>query len=185
MDGDVQRSEILGTVDKFKTRGAARKEADRKLLEINERLTGIKVSGLCDRFTLAYKNQTLGIRPDTASTYRSFVKRVQADLGDRRVDELVKDLDAIETWVNGYRTLGTPDKVIPDHMAKGSRIVISSYVPEQLCVIVRRTRSKRFRERISSKSETLLRGQSTKGNVLVYQRKTSESKLMILARLLT
>jgi hypothetical protein len=32
MDGEVQRSEILSTVDKFKTKAAARKEADKRLL---------------------------------------------------------------------------------------------------------------------------------------------------------
>lgn len=122
MDGEVQRSDILGTVDKFRTKAAARKEAAERLKEINERLAGIKVSGLCDRFTIACKNQTLGIRPNTAATYKSFNKRVRADLGQWRVDEFVKDLDAIETWVNGYRTLGTPDRIIPDHVAKGKLI---------------------------------------------------------------
>jgi integrase len=112
MDGEVQRSEILGTVEKFKTKGAARKEANRKLLEINERLTGIKVSGLCDRFTLACDKETVGLRPHSIATYKSFAKRVRADLGEWRVDELAKDLDAIETWVNAYRTLGTPDRKV-------------------------------------------------------------------------
>lgn len=122
MDGEVQRSEILGTLDKFKTKAAARKEADKKLFEINERLAGVKVFGLCDRFTLECDKGTTGLRPHSISTYKSFAKRVRIDLGERRVDELVKDLDAIETWVNGYCTLGTPDRIIPDHMAKGKLI---------------------------------------------------------------
>jgi hypothetical protein len=49
MDGDVQRTDILGTIHKFETKAAARKEAAERLKEINERLAGIKVSDLCDR----------------------------------------------------------------------------------------------------------------------------------------
>jgi integrase len=122
MDGDVQRSKILGTVDKFKTKAAARKEADKKLLEINERLAGIKVSGLCDRFTHEGEKKNSDLRPDTFATYKSFLKRVRAELGHWRVDELIRDIEAIENWVNGFETLGTPDRVIPDRMVKGKLI---------------------------------------------------------------
>jgi hypothetical protein len=106
------RSMEIGTVDKFRTKGAARKEADKKLIEINERLAGIKVSGLCDRFTLECDKETSELRVQSVATYKSFAKRVRLDLGESRVDELAKDLDAIETWVIGYRTLGTPDRVV-------------------------------------------------------------------------
>jgi hypothetical protein len=76
-DGEVQRSEKLGTLDKFKTKAAARKEADKKLSEINERLAGIKVSGLCDRFTVEGEKKNSDLRPDTFATYKSFLKRVR------------------------------------------------------------------------------------------------------------
>jgi integrase len=122
MDGEVQRSEILGTIDKFKTKAAARREAAERLKEINERLAGIKVSGLCDRFRLEGKKEKLGIRADTFATYKSFLNRVSADLGDWRVDELIADVEAIENWVNELRTLGTKDRIIPDRMAKGKLI---------------------------------------------------------------
>jgi integrase len=122
MDGEIQRSEILGTVDKFKTKAAARKEADKKLEEINERLAGVTLAGLCDRFKLQGEKQNLGLRPDTFTTYKSFLRRVRAELGQWRVDELIKDIEALENWVNGYEVLAKPERAIPDHMAKGKLV---------------------------------------------------------------
>jgi hypothetical protein len=40
VNGEVQRSEILGTVDRFRTKAAARREAAERFKEINERLAG-------------------------------------------------------------------------------------------------------------------------------------------------
>lgn len=121
------RSMELGTVDKFKTKGAARKEADRKLLEINERLAGIKVSGLCDRFTLECDKGKFQIRPNSIATYKSFAKRVRLDLGEWRVDTLVKDLDALETWVNAFRTLGTPN-TLPRDASKKTKLHVKAFL---------------------------------------------------------
>jgi integrase len=115
------RSKEIGTVDKFRTKGAARKEADRQLLEINERIAGINVSGLCDRLKLEW-DKPKDIRPKTAKTYLGFMKRLRADWGEWRVDDMVKDILAIENWVNGYEVLAKPDRVIPDRMAKGKLI---------------------------------------------------------------
>ena len=47
----------IGTVDKLTTKAAARKEADKRLLEINERIAGIRVAGLCDRDRVDVLNQ--------------------------------------------------------------------------------------------------------------------------------
>jgi len=57
MDGEIQRFEILGTVKKFTSKAAARKEASQRLKEINERLAGITVAGLCDRFKRVRKRK--------------------------------------------------------------------------------------------------------------------------------
>lgn len=73
MDGEVQSSEILGNVDEFTTKTAARKEADKKLLEINEWLTGITVSGLCDRFKRECEKEDVELRPNSIATYKSFL----------------------------------------------------------------------------------------------------------------
>lgn len=131
-DNGVKKSDTLGTVDKFRTKGAARKEADRQLLEINERIAGINVSGLCDRLhkewkkvvddAKAGKRNGGDIRPKTAKTYLGFLKRLQADWGAWRVDDMVKDILSIENWVNDYAVLAKPDRVIPDRMAKGKLI---------------------------------------------------------------
>jgi len=121
MDDGVQKSDILGTVEKFKTKAAARKEADKQLGEINERLAGVTVAGLCNRLKLEWQNPK-DIRPKTAQTYLGFMKRLRADWGDWRVDDMVKDILAVENWVNGYEVLAKPDRVIPDRIAKGKLI---------------------------------------------------------------
>src|SRR5271154_6257021 len=121
MDDGVQKSDILGTVEKFKTKAAARKEADKQLGEINERLAGVTVAGLCNRLKLEWQNPK-DIRPKTAQTYLGFMKRLRADRGDWRVDDMVKDILAVENWVNGYEVLAKPDRAIPDRIAKGKLI---------------------------------------------------------------
>jgi hypothetical protein len=62
------------------------------------------------------------LQPHSIETYKSFAKRVRTELGDWRVDDLIKDVETIEKWVNEFQTLGTPDRVIPDRMAKGNLI---------------------------------------------------------------
>jgi hypothetical protein len=68
MEDGVRKSKRLGTVDKLTTKAAARKEADELVAEINERIAGIRVAGLCDR----YLAEKLPKRGSTSSTYRSF-----------------------------------------------------------------------------------------------------------------
>jgi len=52
MEDGVQKAEHLGTTIQCKTKAPARKEAGRRSTEINERVDGIMVSGLCDRLKL-------------------------------------------------------------------------------------------------------------------------------------
>lgn len=108
MDDGVQKSKILGTVDKFRTKAAARKEADKMLVQINERIAGIRVSGLCDRYE---KDALKEVRNDTSGTYKSFLKRVRDDWGDKRVDDMARDLMAVEDWVNSLQTIPTEDRL--------------------------------------------------------------------------
>ncbi|MCU1249422.1 MAG: site-specific integrase [Edaphobacter sp.] len=121
MDGDVQRSDILGTIHEFETKAAARKKAAERLKEINERLAGIKVSGLCDRLKLEWEKPK-DIRPKTAKTYIGFMKRMRADWGNWRVDDMVNDILAVEKWINDYEVLAKPDRIVPDRFAKGKLI---------------------------------------------------------------
>src|ERR1700751_5253219 len=88
MDGEVQRSEILGSVDKFTSKAAARKEADKKLAEINERAGGIKVSGLCYRLKRECEKEDVELRPHSVATYKSFLRRVRNHWGESRVEDL-------------------------------------------------------------------------------------------------
>ena len=103
MDTDgIQKAERIGTVEKFRTKAAAQKEAAKSLEEINSRLAGITIAGLCDRFELEAMDD---IRSKTADTYCGFLKRVRADLGTRRVDDLGRDILSAEAWVNGLTRL--------------------------------------------------------------------------------
>jgi integrase len=121
MDGDIQRSEILGTIQEFETKAAARKKAAERLKEINERKAGITVAGLCDRLNLDFENPKY-IRPKTAQTYLGFLKRLRADWGHWRVEDMLNDVLAVENWVNGYEVLAKPDRIIPDRIAKGKLV---------------------------------------------------------------
>jgi hypothetical protein len=81
MEDGVRRSKRLGTVDKFTTTASARKEADKLLMEINERTAGLTMAGLCDRFNLECKRGGY-LRPQSIQTYKSFAKRVRIELGE-------------------------------------------------------------------------------------------------------
>jgi integrase len=49
---------------------------------------------------------------------------------DQRVEDLAGDILALEEWVNGFHTLGTPDRVIPDRIAKG-KLIPGKTIPGQ------------------------------------------------------
>jgi integrase len=117
-EDNVQRAKRIGTVEKYRTKAAAQKEAGKLLQEINDRLAGVKVSGLCDR----YAKEGMPDRHSTSGPYQSHLKRVRSHWGTWRVDDMAKDVMAVERWINEYMTLGTPDRIIPDRMAKGKLI---------------------------------------------------------------
>ncbi len=119
-DGE-QKAEIIGTIREFRTKAAARKEADKRRSEINERIDSIMISGLCDRLKLEW-GKAGELRPNSIEVYKSFLKRVRLEWGEWRVDDFAKKFGAVEEWVNGLHTLGTPDRVIPDRVAKGKLI---------------------------------------------------------------
>jgi hypothetical protein len=109
MDGEIQRSEILGTVHEFETKASARKEAADRLKKINERSAGITIAGLCDHLKLEWEKPK-DIRPKAAKTYLGFMKGLRADWGEWRVDDMVKDTLPIENWVNDYEVLAKHGK---------------------------------------------------------------------------
>lgn len=111
MEDGVHKSKILGTVQKLRTKSAARKEADKLLLQINERIAGVRVSGLCDRFEKEILEPKEEVRNDTAGTYKSFLKRVRAHWGDWRVDDMARDVMAVEDWINALKTIPTEDRL--------------------------------------------------------------------------
>jgi len=103
MDDGVQKAEALGTIDQFRTKAAAQREAAKLREKINERIASIRIAGLCDRFEKEYSE----VRPKTLATYLGFLKRVRAELGDHRVDELGRDPVAMESWVNAMASIAT------------------------------------------------------------------------------
>ena len=119
MDAEgIQKSERIGTVEKYPTKAAATKRATKIRDEINERVTCIKVSGLCDR----YSKDGMPERESTSGSYRSYLKRFRRfreDWGDHRLDEMAKDVMAIEQWLNDYQTLPTPDRTVKGVLIKG------------------------------------------------------------------
>lgn len=106
MDGETHRSIRLGTVEKYTTRAAAEKRAVKLREEINERVACVRVSGLCDRFIL----EAMPERESTSTPYRSYLKRFREEWGHWRLDEMAKDVMAIEIWINDYKTLPTKTK---------------------------------------------------------------------------
>src|SRR4030088_2193244 len=101
MDSGVQKSDILGTLDKFKTKAAAHKEADKQLAKINERIAEIRISGLCDR----YAKEAMPARMLTSAPYRSYLYRIKRDCRHIRVDPMAKDVMGVETWIDGLHTI--------------------------------------------------------------------------------
>jgi integrase len=115
MDGDgVQRSKRIGTLQKYPTKAGAEKQAAKLLEEINDRVTCIKVSGLCDR----YAKDEMPARMSTSAAYRSYLKRFRAHWGDHRLDVMAKDVMGVELWVNGYSTLATKTQPARDASKK-------------------------------------------------------------------
>jgi hypothetical protein len=99
MEDGVQKAEHLGTTTQFKIKAAARKEADKRRAEINERIDGVMVSGLCDRLKLEWEKAG-----DSVHTRSMSIKRVRLEWGDWRVDDFAKKFGAVEEWVNGFHS---------------------------------------------------------------------------------
>lgn len=97
MDSGTHKKELIGDVKQFPTQASAQKVAVKRLAEINEDRSCVRVKGLCERF----KKEELDVRPKTLKTYLGFIKRIQADLGSMRLDELKPII--MEQWVNGLR----------------------------------------------------------------------------------
>jgi hypothetical protein len=55
---------------------------------------------------------------------------VRDQWGESRVEDLAGDILALEDWVNGFQTVGTPDRVITDRMAKG-KLIPGKTIPGQ------------------------------------------------------
>jgi integrase len=114
----IQKSERIGTLEKYPTKASATRRAAAMREEINDRVNCIKVSGLCDK----YERDELPARISTSSAYRSYLKRIKREWGSWRVDVLAKDVMAVESWINDLMTLGTPDRIIPDRNVKGKLV---------------------------------------------------------------
>jgi integrase len=94
MDGGSHKKEIIGDLNKFPTQASARKYAVKRIAEINEERSCVRVKGLCERF----KKEDLDIRAKSQKTYHGFLKRVKEGLGEYRLDELTPIV--MEQWIN-------------------------------------------------------------------------------------
>jgi integrase len=119
MDGDVHKSEIIGTVEKYKTKAAAEKAVAKKREEINELRAGYKVSALCKRFL---EEGMKDVRPRCQTTYKSFLKRVRMEFDGWLVSDMIREVTTVEDWINDYQRLPVPEKIKPAYMAKGKLV---------------------------------------------------------------
>ena len=103
----VKKSDPIGTIKKYPTKAAASKQAAKMRDEINERLTCVRFSGLCDKYIV----EALPERSITADTYKGFIKRLRADWGKWRLDEMAKNIMGIETWINDLHSIPTEDRM--------------------------------------------------------------------------
>ena len=134
MDGDVQRSLRIGTVEKYRTKAAAEKRVSNIREDINERVQCIRVSGLCDRFLA----EAMPARQSTAGPYQSYLKRFRETWSEWRVDVMARDIMAIEQWIDGLTTQPTADRLncegkpiqgrAPRPMAKKSKLLMKAFV---------------------------------------------------------
>ena len=106
----------IGTVEKYPTKAAAEKAANKLRKDINERRDAVFVSDLLDR----YEKDDLPARVITADNYRSHIKRIRERWGNVRLDVMAKDMMGIEQWLNSQETI--PTKNTPARLlAKKSR----------------------------------------------------------------
>jgi len=114
MDGGRRKSKRLGTALQVRSESAAKKAALKFLDEINNRINCITVDGLIDK----YVKEGIPSRHSTSAPYRSNLKRIRAEFGDERVDDIAKDLIRIEQWINDLRTFATKNTSARDASKK-------------------------------------------------------------------
>lgn len=101
-----QKTQVIGSLEKFPTKASAEMEVHELRKSINSRRECVYVGGLIDR----YLAEDLPTRHDTAASYRSYIKRIRHKFGTMRVEEMVKNLVVIEQWLNSQMTEPRPSR---------------------------------------------------------------------------
>ena len=100
-EGVTHRSTVIGRCDQM-----TQKQAQRKSLAIRkealERQECVTVKALIDK----YKAEDIPARHSTASSYLSYLKRIESDFGGMRLDDWLADLQRIERWLRELHTVG-------------------------------------------------------------------------------
>lgn len=101
-DGQVHRSEYVGSLKEFPTKAQAEKAADRFRAQINHATEVITVSDLIAKFW----REAAPERETTAHSYRSIFKRIEAEWGTLRLDDFARNTLAIEKWLKDLMVIG-------------------------------------------------------------------------------
>jgi integrase len=96
----------LGTVAELPNKKAALKKALNLHDEINMDRQCITMAELCDR----YQREGLPERQSSQGPYRSVLKRIRSQFGQKRITEFVADIQGLENWLNGLETLPTKNR---------------------------------------------------------------------------
>jgi len=112
-----QKTQVIGSIEKFPTKASAEMEVHELRKSINSRRECVYMGGVLDR----YLAEDLPSRHITAASYKSHIKRIRERFGTMRVDEMVKNLMAIEQWLNSQMTEPRPSR--PEQLlSKKSRL---------------------------------------------------------------
>lgn len=122
-ENGTQKTQRIGTLEKYATKASAEKAAVKLRKDINGRREYVYVNDLLNR----YEKEGLPDREVTSATYLSILKRVRAEWGSVRLDVLAKDLMGIEKWVNNLQTYPTKNKP-PRDLSKKSKLHFKAFI---------------------------------------------------------
>ena len=105
-EGDVQRSEWIGTVKQFPLRAQAEKAAERFRKLANSGVECITMANLIEKFWRECPPE----REATAASYRSIFKRIDAQWGSLRIDAFCREVLAVEAWLKDLPVIGRHPK---------------------------------------------------------------------------
>lgn len=97
----VRKSDQIGTVEQYPTKA----KAERAAFPIRERINDRTACLYFHQLATKYEAEEMPSRADTAAGYRSNLKRLRERFDNERLEDLVKNRVAIESWLKDLKTL--------------------------------------------------------------------------------